>query len=123
MEEPTNQSAQQAPQESGCSADGTEPFALRVIGDSMQPEFDDGHIIIVDPGHPLLNGAFAVIEQAGEFFFAQYRRRGSREWLQYLNPAFEPVALTAGYGVKGVVIQRCARRRRDIKHYDYPLMP
>ncbi len=26
---------------------GHDPFALRVLGDSMTPEFNDGHIIIV----------------------------------------------------------------------------
>ena len=42
--------------QTGCSAEGQEPFALRVIGDSMAPEFLDGHIIVVDPGFPLFNG-------------------------------------------------------------------
>lgn len=108
--------------ESACSAEGAEPYALRVIGDSMAPEFNDGHIIIVDPGHPLVNGAFAVIEHDGQIFFAQYRRRDSRQWLQYLNPEFAAVELTPGYTVKGVVIQRSGRRRKEIKHYDYPTL-
>jgi SOS-response transcriptional repressor LexA len=33
-------------QENSC---GREPFALRVIGDSMAPEFQDGCIIVIDP--------------------------------------------------------------------------
>jgi phage repressor protein C with HTH and peptisase S24 domain len=33
---------------SNCSS--SEPFALRVVGDDMAPEFVDGHVIIVDPG-------------------------------------------------------------------------
>ena len=32
---------------SGCAA--SEPFALRVLGDSMLPEFAEGAIIIIDP--------------------------------------------------------------------------
>lgn len=28
-----------------------EPFALRVEGESMAPEFEDGCVIIVDPGY------------------------------------------------------------------------
>ena len=36
------------PDLANCSA--SEPFALRVIGNDMSPEFEDGHVIIVDPG-------------------------------------------------------------------------
>ena len=32
---------------SGCAS--SEPFALRVLGDSMEPEFKDGCVIIIDP--------------------------------------------------------------------------
>jgi len=110
-------------EQTGCSAEELEAFALRVIGDSMSPEFEDGHIIIVDPGHPLVNGAYVVIEQNDEFFFAQYKRRGERQWLHHLNPAFDDIELRAGFTVKGVVTQRSSRRRRDIKHYEYPMMP
>lgn len=110
-------------EQTGCSAEELEAFALRVIGDSMSPEFEDGHIIIVDPGHPLVNGAYAVIEQNGEFFFAQYKRRGERQWLHHLNPAFDDIELLPGFTVKGIVTQRANRRRRDIKHYEYPMMP
>ena len=110
-------------EQTGCSAEHTEPFALRVIGDSMLPEFEDGHIIIIDPGHPLVNGAYAVIEQDGEFFFAQYKRRDQRQWLHHLNPDFDDIELRPGFTLKGVVIQRSTGRRRDLKHYDYPVMP
>jgi DNA polymerase V len=106
-------------QQSGCSAEGMEPFALRVIGDSMSPEFEDGHIIIVDPGFPLLDGVFAVLEFKGGIFFAQYFCREGREWLEYLNPEHTPVELDGPYAVKGVVTQRNTRRRKDMKRYDY----
>ena len=110
-------------EQTGCSAEELEAFALRVIGDSMSPEFEDGHIIIVDPGHPLVNGAYAVIEQDNAFFFAQYKRRGEHQWLHHLNPAFDDIELTTGFTVKGIVTQRSSQRRRDTKHYEYPMMP
>ncbi len=109
-------------EQTACNAEGQEVFVLRVIGDSMSPEFEDGHIITVDPGHPLVNGAYAVIERNNEFFFAQYRRHGERQWLHHLNPAFDDIELTAGFTVKGIVTQR-SNRRRDTRHYEYPLMP
>ena len=106
--------------QSGCSAQFTEPFALRVIGDSMAPEFEDGHIIIVDPGLPPYDGAFVVIDYGGEVIFSQYRRRADRHWLEYLNHDDRPIELLPPYDVKGVVIQRSTGRRRELKHYDPP---
>jgi SOS-response transcriptional repressor LexA len=110
----------------GCSAQATEPFALRVIGPSMEPEFHDGNIIIVDPGHPLINGVYAVIEKhdssGTEVIFGQYLERGRQRWLRYLNPAFDDIELPAEISVKGVVVQRNGRRRKEIKHYDYNVM-
>jgi len=38
----------------GCAA--SEPFALRVLGDSMLPEFADGSIIIIDPAGAIRDG-------------------------------------------------------------------
>lgn len=96
-----------------------EPFALRVIGDSMAPEFLDGHIIVVDPGYPLMNGVFAVVENDNEVLFGRYLRDGAHCRLEYLNPDYEPVELVAGHRVKGVIIQRNTRRRKDMKRYDY----
>ena len=58
---------------SGCSAGTTEPFALRVIGDSMSPEFEDGHIIIIDPAVPASHEAFVVVDYGGEILFGQYQ--------------------------------------------------
>lgn len=110
-------------EQTGCSSETTEPYALRVIGDSMSPEFEDGHIIIIDPGYPLVNGAYAVIEQNSEYFFAQYKRRGSRQWLHHLNSNVADIELEEGYVLKGVIIQRSTHRRKDTKHYDYPMMP
>ena len=99
----------------GCSSEGLEPFALRVIGDSMAPEFLDGNIIVVDPGFPLMNGVFAVVINGEEVLFGQYFQEDSGCWIRYLNPEFEPVALASDFVVKGVVTQRNGRKRKDMK--------
>ena len=104
--------------EPGCS-NTTEPFALRVVGDSMAPEFLDGHIIIVDPSHPLCHGAFTVLEYAGEILFGLFTNKQGREQLEHLNNPDGTVALEGPYSVKGVVVQRSSGRRRNIKHYEY----
>lgn len=112
--------------QTGCSSEGMEAFALRVVGDSMSPEFEDGHIIIVDPGFPLLDGVFAVIENKGEILFGQYFEGGPERGpcrIEYLKPDMEPVILAADFQKKGVITQRNARRRKDTKYYDYTAKP
>lgn len=100
----------------GCTA--SEPFALRVIGDTMLPEFKNGQIIIVDPAYPPCHGAFVVVNYRGEFLFGQLLKEDRRQWLTYLNDEQAPIELIEPVEFKGVVIQR-AGRRKDIKHYDY----
>lgn len=107
--------------QSGCSSEGLEHFALRVIGDSMSPVFEDGNIIIVDPGYPLLNNCYAVLVNNEEVLFGLYRKdeKGSR--LEYLHPDHPPVQLTENFSVKGIVTQRNARRRKDTVYFEHPL--
>lgn len=109
--------------QTGCSSEGMEAFALRVIGDSMSPEFEDGHIIVVDPGYPLVSGCYAVLANSEGALFGLYVRDENGSRLEYLNPEHPPVVLDASYQVKGVVTQRNTRRRKDTKYYDYPLSP
>ncbi len=99
----------------GCAA--AEPYALRVIGDSMVPEFQDGHIIIVDPGMPAVSGAYVVVDYNGETTFRQFVVDGERRYLRPLNEDFPIIDLNGRYTIRGVVIQRAGRRRKDRKHY------
>lgn len=94
-----------------------EPYALRVIGDSMEPEFRDGHIIIIDPALPARNDAYVVIDYQGETRFRQLVIQDGRRFLKALNPAYPAQELRETYSVRGVVVQRAGRRRRDHKHY------
>jgi len=114
--------------QTGCSSEGMEAFALRVIGDSMSPEFEDGHIIIVDPAFPLMDGVYAVLINNNEVIFGQYFEGGpGRDYpaccIKYLKPGMEPVILAADFQKKGVVTQRNSRRRKDTKRYDYQVKP
>ncbi len=99
----------------GCSA--AEPYALRVMGDSMMPEFEEGHIIIVDPVMPATCGAYVVIDYNGETTFRQFVVEGDRYFLKALDTRIPPVELIGEYRVRGVVVQRNGQGRRNIKHY------
>jgi len=102
----------------GCSA--AEPYALRVLGDSMEPEFNEGHIIIVDPGMPVVHGAYVVIDYAGDTFLRQFVVEGERKQLRALKSGYPSMDLSGPYYVHGVVVQRATPgRRRDLKHYAY----
>jgi phage repressor protein C with HTH and peptisase S24 domain len=103
----------------GCTAGTTEPYALRVVGDSMSPEFENGHIIIVDPGVPPIHGAYLVVDYGGEILFGQYFLIEDRHWIHYLNNDYEPVELLTSFETKGVVVQRSTGRRKTLKHYSY----
>ncbi len=94
-----------------------EPYALRVIGDSMAPEFLDGHIIIIDPAMPPQHGAYVIIDYRGETTFRQFLVEGGRKFLKALNEAYPTIEMVETYAVRGVVVQRASRRRKDHKNY------
>jgi SOS-response transcriptional repressor LexA len=87
-----------------CSS--AEPFALMVLGDSMEPEFLEGEVILIEPEGLATDGSFVLAQLAGEWIFRQLVRQGSGWRLQALNPAY-PAADIAGLDVvKGVIIQK-----------------
>jgi len=102
---------------SGCSSENSEAYALRVVGDSMLPEFSDGQIVIVDPAYPLSSGAFVVVDYGGEVILGQYRVEDERKRLLFLNADYAPLVLVPPFQIKGVVTQRAGRRRSERKHY------
>ena len=96
-----------------------ESFALRVVDDSMEPEFAAGCIIIVDPTGVARDGAFVLAEVDGEYVFRMLRRTDAGDRLVALNGDHPPVTLAAGLAsVRGVVVQRAGARRRYHKRYD-----
>jgi SOS-response transcriptional repressor LexA len=99
-----------------CSA--LEPYALRVLGDSMEPEFGEGCIVIVDPGYAPRDGSYVIVEFAGDVFFRQLVFEGERRYLKPLNPKYGSFELTPPYTIRGAVVQRAGRRRAERKHYE-----
>lgn len=113
-----------------CSAH--EPFALRVLGDSMEPEFPDGAIIIVDPSGVVENGCYVLAEisdddvetggangaktEAG-YILRRLAVEETRYYLKPLNPGYATIEIPGREAIKGVVVQKAGARRRDRKHY------
>ena len=101
-------------QENSC---GREPFALRVIGDSMTPEFADGCIIIIDPEGVVGDGSYVMARHADSYIFRQLVYGEGRYFLKALQPGHEVIELQDLAVIEGVVIEQGARRRRDRRHY------
>ncbi len=100
----------------GCASD--EPFALRVLGDSMEPEFKDGCIIIIDPVANVESGRYVIAEIDGEYIFRQLIQDGEKFLLQAINPGYKVVEIESPSVVRGVITQRAGARRKYHKHYD-----
>jgi SOS-response transcriptional repressor LexA len=96
---------------------GREPFALRVIGDSMMPEFAEGCIIIVDPEGVISDGSYVMARHEDSYIFRQlvYGERGY--YLKALQQGHEVIELPDLQAIEGVIIQQAGRRRADRKHY------
>ena len=99
----------------GCA--NSEPFALRVIGDSMEPEFKDGCIIIIDSAATVESGSYVLAMVSDEYIFRQFIVEEDRYFLRALNQGYEEIPLVSKDAVRGVVVQRAGTRRKDHKHY------
>lgn len=83
-------------------------FALRVKGISMEPEFREGEIIIVDPVRCADPGKFVVAKKtnSNETTFKQLIQEGTEFYLKALNPTWpEPIIrMDEEWQISGVVI-------------------
>lgn len=84
----------------------------------MEPEFEHGCIIVVDPEGLVEDGCFVVAHHNDEFFFRQLFSNGDGYSLRCLNSDYEEVVEIPGIeSIHGVVVQKAGKRRKDHKHY------
>lgn len=87
-------------------------FALRVAGDSMEPEFTDGETIIVDPAVQADHKKFIIAKiedngENGEATFKQIIKDGSSIYLKPLNPRYPIIDMTGRkFRIVGVVVEK-----------------
>ena len=96
---------------------GKEPFALQVLGDSMVPEFVEGHIIIIEPDGVVENGSYVFAVSEGEYIFRQLLIDKERFFLKPLNDKYPTLEISDLDAIKGVITQRAGVRRKQHKHY------
>ena len=120
MQKPISIPAAPAEHEFTSNCDGGEVVALMVLGDSMEPEFIEGEILVIEMSGLAEEGSFVVAEVAEEgFIFRQLIRDGGDGWqLRALNPAYPDIVIPGLGSIKGVVTQKKKPgRRKAMKYY------
>ena len=99
-----------------CSTN-SEPYALQNIGDMMSPEFSENCIIIVDPGMPIHNKAYVIIDFNDELYFRQFISEDGEQLLRCLNPSYNDIKLDNNFEVRGCITQQKQRRQKSLHYY------
>lgn len=78
-------------------------FALRVQGDSMEPRFTEGMLLIVEPELDPQHGDFVIVKNGSdETVFKQLVKDGADWYLKPLNPRY-PIKSLGADTIIGVV--------------------
>ena len=78
-------------------------FALRVVGDSMEPDFKEGSIIVVEPDMQVEPGHYVIIRNGDEATFKQLIKDGTDWYLKPLNERYPIKPLDPNMRIIGVV--------------------
>ena len=103
-----------------------EPFALQVLGDSMEPEFPDQCIVLIEPTSQVAHGMYVMALVEGVRWFRQYLSDDRGERLIALNSLYPEIDLAGlEWQPEGIIVQRNLKRdrdrgtRRNVKRYRY----
>ncbi|MFA5627920.1 MAG: S24 family peptidase [Thiohalomonadaceae bacterium] len=99
--------------------EGSEPYALMVLGDSMSPEFIEGDVIIIYPNNVITSGSYVIAQHNDDYTFRQFIEQDGRYYLKALNEAYPLEEVPGVEVVKGVIVQKKGKGggRKNIKHY------
>ncbi|MFT5172430.1 MAG: DNA polymerase V [Gammaproteobacteria bacterium] len=94
----------------------SEPYALRVIGNDLAPDLPDGCVVIIDPSVAPCAKQYVVADlQSGVTLGALAGQSG--QWLLHPRGTEHDGVTVRLQQIRGVVVQRAGRRRRDHKHF------
>lgn len=91
----------------------TNSFALTVRGDSMEPLFPEGCVIVVDPNRQAENGSYVVarLDDLDEVTFKQLVKDAGLTYLKPLNPRYPIMQIDRSAVICGVVVEMVQRKR------------
>ncbi len=106
-------------EQSSCS--GTEPFALQVLDDSMEPEFKKDSIIIIDASATVKHECYVMALVENGYIFRQLLIEDEKYFIAPLNEAYmhEKREITFE-ALEGVIVQQASPKgkRKDRKLYE-----
>jgi len=105
----------------GSSCSGTEPFALQVLDDSMEPEFKKGCIIIIDASATVKHECYVMASVENGYIFRQLLIEGDKYFIAPLNPAYMHEKREVPFeSLEGVIVQQASPkgRRSERKRYE-----
>jgi SOS-response transcriptional repressor LexA len=102
--------------QSTCSTN-SEPYALQNIGDMMSPEFSENCIIIVDPGMPIHDKAYVIIDFNDELYFRQFIIENGMKFMSCLNKSYKDIKLNNDFEVRGCIVQQKQRKQKSLHYY------
>ncbi len=100
---------------SPCEA--AEPYVLMVLGDSMEPEFNEGEVIVIEPEGHAHDGSYVVALHDGEYIFRQLRIRDGRHFIVALKEGYPEQELEGIKSVKGVITQKSVPGNRKARKF------
>lgn len=105
--------------ESSCS--GTEPFALQVLDDSMEPEFKKDCIIIIDASATVKHECYVMASVENGYIFRQLLIEDGKYFIAPLNEAYMHEKREVTFeALEGVIVQQASSKgkRSERKRYD-----
>lgn len=97
--------------QSDCSE--AEPLALMVLGDSMTPEFDEGDVVVIEPGSQAAAGNYILAFHNDEYIFRQLMPLGAGWCLHALNDHYPDMPVADLSVVKGIIVQKSRPGKRS----------
>lgn len=94
--------------------EGPQVFALRVKGDSIVPEFNEGDIVIVSPHVRTVSGDYVVVKNdEAEVTLKQLKKCGTKRILHSLNPKYDDIELSdkKQFRIVGKIVEKKKRYR------------
>lgn len=96
-----------------------EPYALMVLGDSMEPEFKEGEVLVIEPGANYRDGSYVIAYHNDEYIFRQLRVVKGQWFLTPLNPNYVSEQISGPEAIKGVITQKkMPGGRHNRKNYE-----
>lgn len=83
-------------------------FAVKIVGDSMEPEYEDGDIVLVRSQNTLYNGQIGIILYDNDVRCKKYCKNKKNIFLESLNKKYPPVNIASNrkFIIQGLVLEK-----------------